>query len=62
MNRPIDGSFDIDLEALNKKYAEERAKRLRPDALHQYRELKGTGFDMGIPISPAIRSSSILRF
>lgn len=33
--------IQIDVEALHKKYEEERQKRLRPDALDQYRELKG---------------------
>ena len=39
--------IEIDVESLRKKYAEERAKRLRGDALEQYRELKGqfAGFD-----------------
>src|SRR3954468_4709842 len=32
---------DLDLEALEKKYAEERAKRLRQDASKQYAELNG---------------------
>jgi cyclohexanone monooxygenase len=41
------GEIEIDVEALKKKYAEERAKRLRSDAIGQYRELTGkfAGFD-----------------
>ncbi len=31
---------DIDFEALSRRYAEERAKRLRPEAARQYRPLK----------------------
>jgi cyclohexanone monooxygenase len=38
-NNPADIAIDVD--ALNKKYAEERAKRLRSDAVHQYRHLSG---------------------
>jgi cyclohexanone monooxygenase len=37
----IKTSPDIDLEALNRKYEEERRKRLRDDAINQYQELKG---------------------
>ena len=61
MSRPIDNSFDIDLEALNKKYAEERAKRLRPDAIHQYRELKGTGFDRDPHADPNFTRDPIIE-
>src|SRR5690348_189821 len=32
---------DLDLDALEKKYAEERAKRLRTDGSSQYAELNG---------------------
>jgi len=35
------GGIEIDVEALKRKYAEERDKRLRSDALEQYRELEG---------------------
>jgi cyclohexanone monooxygenase len=35
------GDIQIDVDALNKKYAEERDKRLRGDALNQFQELKG---------------------
>jgi cyclohexanone monooxygenase len=35
------GRIDIDVDELKKKYAEERDKRLRPDALDQYQELTG---------------------
>jgi cation diffusion facilitator CzcD-associated flavoprotein CzcO len=59
MNQP--GNFDIDVEALSKKYAEERAKRLRPDALHQYRELKGTAFDKDPHADPAFRRDAIVE-
>jgi cyclohexanone monooxygenase len=61
VSRPIDSSFDIDLEALNKKYAEERAKRLRPDAIHQYRELKGTGFDRDPHANPNFTREPIIE-
>ena len=39
--------IEIDVDALNRKYAEERAKRLRTDAVHQYSHLSGAfaGFD-----------------
>ena len=33
--------IEIDLEALERKYAEERAKRLRTDGVDQFQELKG---------------------
>ena len=33
--------IEIDLEALERKYAEERAKRLRKDGVEQFQELKG---------------------
>ena len=44
-NNPAD--IEIDVDALNKKYAEERAKRLRSDAVGQYKHLSGefAGFD-----------------
>src|SRR5437016_705485 len=35
----------VDKEALKRKYAEERAKRLRPDGNDQYVELKGGPFE-----------------
>jgi cyclohexanone monooxygenase len=34
-------SIEIDVDALNRKYAEERDKRLRSDAVSQYRHLSG---------------------
>jgi len=37
--------IEIDVDALNKKYAEERAKRLRDDAVHQYSHLSGAFAD-----------------
>ena len=33
--------IEVDVEALAKKYADERAKRIRTDASNQYAELKG---------------------
>lgn len=36
-----DGKADIDVEALARRYAEEREKRLRTDAVGQYQSLKG---------------------
>jgi len=41
METDVAGTTDLDLEALEKKYAEERAKRLRQDASKQYAELNG---------------------
>ncbi len=38
---PTDTPDDIDIEALREKYAQERAKRLRPEGGGQYLELKG---------------------
>ena len=38
---PTDTPDDIDIEALREKYAQERAKRLRPEGAGQYLELKG---------------------
>jgi cation diffusion facilitator CzcD-associated flavoprotein CzcO len=61
MNPPIDDNFDVDVEALNKKYAEERAKRLRPDALHQYRDLKGTEFDKDPHADPNFTRPAIVE-
>src|SRR5262249_51602951 len=37
--------IEIDVDALNKKYAEERAKRLRTDAAQQYQHLTGAFAD-----------------
>jgi cyclohexanone monooxygenase len=57
----------IDFDALNRKYAEEREKRLRPDALDQYRPLEGEyrHFDedpFAEPISrePVVRDADVL--
>ena len=38
---PTDVPQDIDIDALREKYAQERAKRLRPEGGDQYLELKG---------------------
>ena len=38
---PPAGATTIDKDALRRKYAEERAKRLRPDGNDQYIQLKG---------------------
>ena len=35
-------AVEIDVEALRRKYAEERAKRLRPDAINQYQHMSGS--------------------
>ncbi len=35
------GGSQLDKESLKRKYAEERAKRLRPDGIHQYSRLTG---------------------
>ncbi|HLT15872.1 MAG TPA: monooxygenase, partial [Acidimicrobiales bacterium] len=35
-------TIDIDIDALKRKYAEERDKRLRPDGNDQYLRLEGT--------------------
>src|SRR3954452_5830977 len=43
----------IDKDALKRKYAEERAKRLRPDGNDQYLQLKGTfGHYLEDPYTP----------
>ena len=56
MTEPI----EIDLEGLKKKYAEERAKRLRSDALDQYQELKGrfAGFDRDPHAAPGFERAA----
>ncbi len=41
MNSSDQGEGSIDFEALSRKYAEERAKRLRSDAIGQYQPLTG---------------------
>jgi len=56
-----DGNFDIDVEALNRKYAEERAKRLRSDAIHQYRAIKGTEFDRDPHADPDFTRAAIVE-
>ena len=38
---PTDTPDDIDIEALREKYAQERAKRLRADAIGQYQAPTG---------------------
>ena len=38
---PTDTPADIDIDALREKYAQERAKRLRPEGADQYLELEG---------------------
>jgi cyclohexanone monooxygenase len=39
--------IEIDLDALEKKYAEERAKRMRTDGVDQFQEMKGKLADFG---------------
>ena len=41
LNPTEQGEADIDFDELNRKYAEERAKRLRDEALHQYQPMTG---------------------
>jgi len=41
MSDPNNDDFEIDVEALNRKFAEERNKRLRSDAMAQYQGLQG---------------------
>lgn len=41
MNSQSNDKSAIDYDALSKRYEEERAKRLRPDAIEQFHELKG---------------------
>src|SRR5438270_8476401 len=49
------GSVTIDKAALKQKYAEERAKRLRPDGNAQYLQLKGTlGHYLDDPYTPVV--------
>ena len=38
----IDGRMDFDPEALRARYREEREKRLRPDGIDQYVEVRGS--------------------
>src|SRR4051812_48111258 len=37
---PTDTPDDVDIDAMREKYAQERAKRLRPEGASQYLELK----------------------
>src|SRR4051794_37386282 len=49
------GSITIDKDALKQKYAEERAKRLRPDGNDQYLRLQGTlGHYLDDPYTPVV--------
>ena len=52
---PTNTPDDIDIDALREKYAQERAKRLRPEGAGQYLELKGDFADFYEidPYSPA---------
>src|SRR5262245_3901277 len=55
------GKIEIDVEALKKRYAEERAKRVRGDALGQYQELTGrfAGFDRDPHADPGFTRSAL---
>src|SRR5262245_37886815 len=55
------GPVEIDVEGLKRKYAEERAKRLRSDALDQYQELTGKycDFDRDSHADPGFTRSAI---
>ena len=44
-NNPADIEIDVDVAALQKRYDEERRKRLRPDAVAQYQKLAGNFAD-----------------
>src|SRR5215813_179789 len=59
MTEPI----EIDVEELKKKYAEERARRLRSDALDQYQELKGrfAGFDRDPHADPGFQRVAVVE-
>lgn len=54
---------DIDLDALNRKYEEERRKRLRPDAVDQYREPTGplARFDRDPYVEPGFTRPAIVE-
>jgi cyclohexanone monooxygenase len=54
---------EIDIDALNKKYAEERAKRLRSDAVSQYRHLSGAyaAFDKDPHADPSFARDPIVE-
>lgn len=55
--------FELDLEELDKKYARERGKRLRSDALGQYQPLTGKfrDFDRDPHADPGFRRSALAR-
>jgi cyclohexanone monooxygenase len=55
--------IEIDVEALKKKYAEERAKRLRSDALDQYQELTGrfADFDRDPHADPGFTRAALVE-
>lgn len=54
---------DLDFEALSRRYEEERAKRLRPDAVNQYRQLRGAfaTFDVDRNADPEFTRESVER-
>ena len=53
--------IEIDVEALNKRYAEERAKRMRGDANAQYARLEGkfADFDRDIYADPNFTRAAV---
>jgi cyclohexanone monooxygenase len=55
--------IDIDVDALDRKYAEERDKRLRSDALGQYQSMQGrfAGFAQDPHADPDFRREAILE-
>jgi cyclohexanone monooxygenase len=63
-----DSQPDIDVEALTRKYEEERRKRLRPEGLSQYREMTGALADFACdpfagpakPRAPVHREADVL--
>ena len=58
-----DIDIDIDVDALDRKYAEERDKRQRSDALGQYQSMQGkfAGFDQDPHADPDFRREAILE-
>lgn len=55
--------IEIDIDALDRKYAEERAKRMRDDAINQYQELKGkfAGFDKDPYADPDLKRDPVIE-
>lgn len=63
MDNGKDKPLDVDVEALTKRYAEERRKRIRPEGIRQYQQLKGkfAEFDQDPHADPGFTRSSIIE-